>query len=159
MFYRHKQKRSYWPLLRAAVFLGGFERRRKIARLDDCGGEAGGDPMGAAAGGDGGKVKKKQDKKSRKNKKKKGDDDDGDGGSGEDEEDYPLPPDALAVALNHLNLPLATSRLWEMRACLTSVDLRHNRIERVLVATSSAAPSRRKPGGNSPYRFVKCLSS
>lgn len=158
MFYRRKQKRSYWPLLRAAVFLGGFERRRQIARLDDGSGVAGGNPMGAAAGGDGGKDKKKKDKKARKNKKKKGDDD-GDGGSGEDEEEYPLPPDALAVALNHLNLPLATSRLWEMGACLTSVDLRHNRIERVLVATSSAAPSRRKPGGNSPYRFVKCLSS
>lgn len=144
-FYRRQRKRSYWPLLRGAVFLGGFERRRKIARLGDGDGKAGGDPTGGRpAGGGVGKAKQKKDQKDKKKKKNK-DDEDGDGGSGEDDEEHPLPPGALSVALNHLNLPLATSRLWEMGACLTSVDLRHNRIERVHRArTSSAAlPSQR----------------
>ena len=130
MIYRRKQKRSYWPLLRSAVFLGGFERHRKIARIDDGSNES--DKMGSAAINDSDKGKKKKEKKEKKDKKKKDKKADNDDDNGDDDEDAPLPPDAMSVTMNHLNLTLATSRLWEMGTSLTSVDLRHNKIERVL---------------------------
>lgn len=130
VIYRRKQKRSYWPLLRSAVFLGGFERGRKIARIDDSN-KDGNDHTGTAAIGDGDKGNKKMTKKEKKEKKKKDKKAEDNDNNGEDDEDAPLPPDAMSVTMNHLNLTLATSRLWEMGTSLTSVDLRHNSIERV----------------------------
>ena len=137
--YRFKQKRSFWPILRSAVFLGGFGRG--IARLGAEGeGEGEGEVgvMGALAGalGIGGDGKTKERRADRKERRRKNKAAEAGGGGGDDDDDDddggdPPPPNALSLAINHLGLTLASSRMWEMGESLTALDLSHNGVERV----------------------------